>query len=167
MPRRERIVLLRSGRHLQVALDALREAFPACAVTVVATTGTREAVEATGVAPDDCLMYEGRPRFEPGGMLASGIAWALWRRGYDRIAVLWLDPDGNDRSNVDRSALLLAPLGFTAITPDGRIYERRSLALLAREIRRASISAAISAGLLLVAYGPAFAASAFRRKLAR
>lgn len=167
MPRPERIVLLRSGRHLQVALSALRGAFPASAVTVVATTGTRDAVEAAGVAADDCVMYDGRPRFDPAGLLATGVAWTLWRRGYDRVAVLWLDPDGTDRSNVDRTALLLAPLGFTAVTPDGHLYERRSATLLGRELRRALTSVAVSTALALAAYGPARVASAFRRKPAQ
>jgi hypothetical protein len=167
MPRPERIVLLRSGRHLQVALSALRDAFPGSAVTVVATTGTRETVEAAGVAPEDCVMYEGRARFHPAGLCATGVAWTLWRRGYDRVAVLWVDPDGSDRSNVDRTALLLAPFGFTGITPDGRLYERRTVALLGRELRRAIVSVALSAGLALVGYGPAFVASAFRRKPAQ
>ena len=166
MPRPERIILFRSGRHLQVALEALRAAFPGCDVTVIATAGTREAVEAAGIAAHDCLIYE-RPRLSPAGLVFTGMAWTLWRRHYDRVALLWFDPRGHGQSNVDRTALLVAPLGFTAITPDGRIYERRSAALIARELRRALTSFAVSAGLAVVAYGPALVASAWRRRAAR
>ncbi|MEW6320991.1 MAG: hypothetical protein AB1635_07870 [Acidobacteriota bacterium] len=161
--RPERIVLLRSGRHLSVALGALGARWPGCHVTVVATAGTEAAVEAAGVARADTLVYEGRPRFEPGGLLATGIAWRLWRRGYDRVAVLWLDPYGSDRSNVDRSALLLSPRGFAAVTPDGRLFERRTTATIRREAGRAARSLAVAAGLALFAYAPAAIVRAYRR----
>ena len=119
-PLPERILLLRSGRHLRVALDVLQKKYPGCQVRVVATPGTEHAVEQAGVARGDYFIYGRRPQFEPWALFRSGIALQAWWRGYDRVAVLWLDPDGLDRSNVNRTALLLAPRGFDAITPDGR-----------------------------------------------
>ena len=132
--RPERILLLRSGRHLRVALEALQKTYPLCSVTVVATPGSEQAVEQAGVARGDYFIYDARPQFEPWALFRSGIALRAWWRGYDRVAVLWLDPDGTDRANVNRTALLLAPRGFDAITPNGILKRRRSPAVLRREL---------------------------------
>jgi hypothetical protein len=154
-PLPERILLLRSGRHLRVALDVLQKKYPGCQVRVVATPGTEHAVEQAGVARGDYFIYGRRPQFEPWALFRSGIALQAWWRGYDRVAVLWLDPDGLDRSNVNRTALLLAPRGFDAITPDGRLIRRRMRTVARRELSIVGWSMATLAVLAMALWAPA------------
>lgn len=155
MRRPERILLLRSGRHLRVALDALQKTYPGCSVTVIATPGSESAVEQAGVLPGEYFIYDRRPQFEPWALFRSGVALRAWWRGYDRVAVLWLDPEGTDRSNVNRTALLLAPRGFDAITPDGRLRRRRTSSVARRELTIIGWSIATLAVLTLALFVPA------------
>ena len=161
--RPERVVLIRSSRHLGTALAALRTASPGCQVTVVATPGTGGAVAQAGVHASDILIYRTRSQFDAWPLLRSGIPVALWRRGYDRVAVLWQDPDGTDHANVDRAAILLSPSGFDAITPDGTIIRRRTVALLRREAASAVRSILVLTALGLALYLPAHAARLWGR----
>jgi len=79
-----------------------------------------------------------------------------------RVAVLWNDPDGSGQGNVDRTALALAPRGFLAITPDGRVVERTMGPQVRHEVCRAitSVCTAIMLGAL---YLPAMLIPAKRR----
>jgi hypothetical protein len=140
MSQPERILVLRSGRHLQVALDALRAHSPGCKVGVVGTAGSDGAIQQTGISPDNTFIYAKRPRFSPGRFFFSATAVAARCWGFDRVAVLWNDPDGSGQGNVDRTALLLSPLGFLAVTPDGRVVERSAFPQCRFECRRTCVS---------------------------
>ncbi len=129
----ERVVLIRSGRHVGVAIAALRAAYPGCQVTIVTTPAGEASLRQAGVPESELLIYRTRPQFDAWPFLRSGVPLRLWRRGYDRVAVLWQDPAGADRANVDRAALLLSPRGFDAITPDGTLIKRRTASLAGRE----------------------------------
>jgi hypothetical protein len=148
----ERVLLLRSGRHLQIAIAALHSHWPGCEVAVVGTAGSQLAIEQAGVETRNTFIYTRRPRFSPVAFFFSttAVAARLWR--FDRVAVLWNDPDGAGQGNVDRTAFLLAPRGFIAITPDGRIVERSIVPQLRREARRAirSIAMAVMLGALYI-----------------
>ena len=158
----ECVLLVRSGRHLGVALDALAAASPGCRVTVLATPG----IERAAVQADDrvqrLLIYDSRPRFQPMALLRSGLVLSLWRQRFDRVAVLWPDRAGTGQSNVDRSALLVAPRGFDAITPDGTIVPRHTTSQVTRELLRAACSCGVLAVLGLLLYLPAALAAAVR-----
>ena len=155
MPRRDRIVLIRSGRHLQVALDVLRREYPDCDVIVVATTGTDAARVQAGIDEHHWVIFDGFPKFDAWPMIRSGVAARLWARGFTRAAVLWQDPDGSDRANVDRAASVLSPLGFDAVTPDGTLIRRRTSTFVARELTSALASIATAAVLGFALYFPA------------
>jgi hypothetical protein len=162
MSQPERIVLLRSGRHLQVALDVLRRMFPGCHVTVIATPGTESARIQAGIAVDDWLTYDAHTQFEAWPMLTSDLPGRVWERGYDQVAVLWQDPEGSDRANVDRAASVLSPRGFIAITPDGTVVQRRTAMFLARELGNLVRSVATAAALGLALFLPALLTSLVR-----
>ena len=53
--RAERVLLIRSGRHLRVAMDALAARYPACRIGVVGTPGSEPAIAQAGIAPEDVL----------------------------------------------------------------------------------------------------------------
>ena len=148
----ERILLLRSGRHLQLAIAALQSRWPGCEVAVVGTAGSQPAIEQAGIAAWNIFIYTKRPRFSPLAFFFSttAVAARFWR--FDRVAVLWNDPDGAGQGNVDRTALLLAPRGFIAITPDGTVVERSVMPQIRREVRRAvwSMGVAVVLGALYV-----------------
>lgn len=158
MPRRrhvfsqEHVLLLRTGRHLPVALQAIERAWPGCEVAVVGTPGSEAAIEQAGVPADRMFVYRAAPSFQPLAFWRSGIVRAARRRGYRRLAVLWNDPEGTGQGNVDRTALLQSPSGYVAITPDGRLIERRLGPQVRHEIRRAASScvAAVMRGALFV-----------------
>jgi hypothetical protein len=162
MPRRNRVLLLRSGRHLQVALSALQAQIPGCEVGVVGTPGSESAIAQAGVTASNTFIYSKRPRFTPAAFFfsATAIAARCWR--FDRVAVLWNDPDGSGQGNVDRTALTLAPRGFLAITPDGRVVERTMWPQVRHELRRTmtSVGTAVMLGAL---YLPAMLIPAKRR----
>lgn len=165
--RPERILLFRSGRHLQVAIDALRAGSPGCDITVVAAPSAAPALEAAGVDAAHRLFYDATPFFKPWPFLRS----AAWRSavagGYDRVCVLWNDPEGAGQANVDDTALTVAPRGFTAITPDGRCLPRRTGANLRRVAVRAAVSLALCAGLAMALWLPARIGAAGRWALRR
>jgi hypothetical protein len=150
--RPERILLLRSGRHLEVAVAALRTRMPGCEIAVVGTPGSEAAIASAGVPAARTFIYRGRSRFTPMAFNLSpaGVAARCWR--FDRVAVLWNDPDGTGQGNVDRTALLLSPTGFLAVTPDGRVAERRVWPQIRRETLRAvtSMAAAVVLGALFI-----------------
>jgi len=159
---RIRILLIRSGRHLGIALGVLAKAHPGCEVWVLATHGAEREVTRAGIPRDRYLIYKTRPRFCPSGMLRGGMARQIWAQRFDRVAVLWPDAAGSDQANVDRTALAISPRGFDAITPDGRIVARRTITLLAREMRRAPWSTFVCVGLGL--YRPAAIIRAIRER---
>lgn len=160
--RPERILLIRSGRHLQVAIDVLRRTYPVCAVAVIATPGTEGARVQAGIAPPDWLIYDAAPHFDAWPMMRGGLAARAWMRGFDRVAVLWQDPDGTDRANVDRAAFVLAPRGFDAITPDGALIRRQTSTVIRRQAATLWWSAATAVVLAAALYAPAAALSAMR-----
>lgn len=161
MPR-DRILLLRTGRHLQVALSALQSYMPGCEVGVVGTPGSERAIEQAGVPAANAFVYAKRSRFTPIAFFFSSTALeARWWR-FTRVAVLWNDPDGAGQGNVDRTALTLAPRGFLAITPDGRVIERTIWPQVRHEMCRAmtSVATAVMLGALFL---PAMLMPAKRR----
>jgi hypothetical protein len=151
----ERVLLLRSGRHLQTAIAALQARWPGCQIAVVGTAGSERAIEEVGIEAANTFIYTRRSRFSPGTFFFSTTAMAvrLWR--FDRVAVLWNDPDGAGQGNVDRTAFLLAPRGFVAIAPDGTVIERSVLPQIRREARRAVLSLFVAVTLAAL-YMPAF-----------
>jgi hypothetical protein len=157
-----RILLLRSGRHLRVAMDALSTRFPGSRIGVVGTPGSRPAIEQAGIAPEDTFTYEA-PRFQPLSFFFSRTALAvrLWR--YDRVAILWNDPDGTGQGNVDRTACAMSPGGYLAITPDGTVIERAVIPQVRTEMLRVAASTGVGLALGLLLYVPAFAAGLVRR----
>ena len=158
----ERILLIRSGRHLRVAIDALRDRFPGCTIAVIATPGSERIIEQAGVAAGGIFIYDARPRFTPVSFAVSSAVVAARRWGFTRVAILWNDPEGRGQGNVDRSALVLAPRGFLAITPDGSVVERSPFRQLGFEARRAVVSLAVGA-VLGALYPPAVALATARR----
>ena len=160
--RHERILLLRSGRHLQVALGALQSHMPGCEVGVVGTTGSERAIEQAGVPAANAFVYAKRPRFTPTAFFFSSTSFEArcWR--FNRVAVLWNDPDGAGQGNVDRTALTLSPRGFLAITPDGRVIERTIWPQLRHEMCR-TVSSLATAVMLGALYLPALLIPAKRR----
>lgn len=164
MPPHNRIVLIRSGRHVQVALDVLNKKYPGCHVTVIATPNTDSARLQSGVASEDWITYDAHSTFDAWPMVRSGLAAKMWARGFDRVAVLWQDPDGTDRANVDRAAVALSPAGFEAITPDGAIITRRTSAFLRREMGGLVYSLATALVLGVALYLPAMVAGLTRRR---
>lgn len=162
MPRPERVLLLRSGRHLQVALGALQAHLPGCEIAVVGTGGTERAIEQAGVPPGLTFIYTLKTRFTPLAFWLSptAVSARLWR--FSRVAVLWNDPDGTGQSNVDRTALWLSPRGFLAVTPDGRVIERRCGREMVRAVRR-TLKSVGTAAVLGALYLPALVLPARRR----
>lgn len=163
MPARpERILLFRSGRHLQAALTALAAESPGCDITVVATPGGSAALDEAGIAGPRRIIYDRTPFFQPWAFATSAAGRAAWRRRGDRVCVLWTDPDGSGHANVDRTALLLSPRGFTAITPDGRLVQRHTWPVVRREVSRAGRSLGLGALLTLFVFLPARLLRPFR-----
>jgi hypothetical protein len=154
---RPRVLLLRTGRHLQVALGALGRHFPGCEVAVVGTPGSEAAIAQAGVPGGLTFVYDARPTFDPWAFGLSRAARAARRWGFDHVAVLWNDPSGVGQGNVDRTAFSLAPRGFWAVTPDGGLIERRLWPQLRRELMRGLASLAVGSVLALV-FIPAYLA---------
>lgn len=141
MQRRERILLIRSGRHLAVACKALETLNPKCEISVLGTPGSERAMEQAGIPPERIYIYRRRPRFTPIAFITSATGLRVAGR-FDRIAVLWNDPDGRGQGNVDRTAFALSPCGFLAITPDGGVVQRSWVPLLRFEVKRTLTSLA-------------------------
>lgn len=153
--RPERILLFRSGRHLQTALEALRVASPSCDITVVARTEAAAALDQAGIDSAHRLTYDRTPFFHPWPFITSAAGRRALAGRFDRVCVLWNGPDGAGQANVDYTALAVSPLGYTAITPDGRLWPRRTAATLRREAARAAVSLAVGAFLGLTLFLPA------------
>jgi hypothetical protein len=153
----ERILLLRSGRHLRVALDALAAISPGCHVGVVGTPGSEAAMEQAGIAAADRFVYTGRARFTPLAFFfsATAVSAGFWR--YDRVAILWNDRAGSGQGNVDRTALAISPRGYLAIAPDGTVIDRSPWPQFRREVARTAASTVTGAALGLLLYLPALA----------
>jgi hypothetical protein len=151
----ERILLFRSGRHLQVALDALRADSPSCEVTVVATPAAAAVLDQVGIDAARRITYDRTPFFRPVPFITSAAGACALAGRFDRVCVLWNDPEGAGQANVDYTALTVAPFGFTAITADGTLIPRRSGANLRRELARAAASVAVAAVLGLCLFLPA------------
>ncbi len=158
----ERVLLFRSGRHLRTALDALEAASPGCQVTVVATPPAVPLLDQMGIAADRRLIYERTPFFGAWPFLTSPAGAWVRRRRFDRVCVLWNDPNGTGQANVDRTAMLVSPRGFTAITADGSLIVRRTVPLLAREASRAAASLGVAALLGACLFLPARLLRPFR-----
>lgn len=154
-PPPERILLFRSGRHLRTAMTALQAASPNCQITVVATPAGRSALDDADVPDDRRVIYDRTPLFQPLAFAASRAAARVLTQRYDRVCVLWNDPDGSGQANVDRTAMFVSPAGFTAITADGQLIERRTWPVVRREAARALRSVALVAGLALLVFVPA------------
>src|SRR5688500_1178424 len=159
----KRILLLRSGRHLRVAMDALTARVPGCGIAVVGTPGSEAAMAAVDIRPGDAFVYAA-PRMQPFAFLFSRTALAVWRWRYDQVAILWNDPDGTGSGNVDRTACVMSPRGYLAITPDGTIVERSPWPQVRREVVRVAASVAVGSALGVLLYLPAMVGAAFRRR---
>jgi hypothetical protein len=162
----ERVLLVRSGRHLRVAMDALATRYPGCRIGVVGTPGSEPALAQAGVAPGDMFIYRA-PRIQPLAFFFSLTALAVRRWRYDRVAILWNDPEGTGQGNVDRTALAMSPRGYLAVTPDGSIVVGAGAPPGRPAGRRVVASTGVAAALGLFLYLPALlfgpVASAFRR----
>ena len=161
-----RILLLRTGRHLRTAMDALRQRYPGCHIGIVGTPGSQPAIEQAGVAAADAFIYEGA-RFQPLAFFFSRTSLAVRRWGYDRVAILWNDPAGTGSGNVDRAACLMSPRGYDAITPDGTLIDRALMPQVRRELLRLVASVSVGAVLGLVLYLPAMLCGAVAAGLRR
>lgn len=153
--RPDRVLLFRSGRHLGVALDAIRAASPGCDITVVATPGVLPLLEQAGLDEEHRILYDRTPFFQPLAFITSGAGVRALTGRFDRVCVLWNDPEGTGQANVDQTALLVKPSGFTAITADGTLLAHRTAPLVIRESRRAIASVALGAMLLVGLFLPA------------
>jgi hypothetical protein len=158
----ERILLFRSGRHLRAAMDALVADAPGCAITVVATPAAVPVLEQIGIDADHRIVYDRTPFFRPWPFITSAAGVRAIAGRFDRVCVLWNDPDGSGQANVDHTALLVSPRGFTAITADGRLIPHRTGPLLARELVRAGASLGVAAVLGLCLFLPARLLRLFR-----
>jgi hypothetical protein len=151
-----RILLLRSGRHLRVAMEALAVRYPGCHIGVVGTPGSQTALRQAGILERDAFLHD-RPRFLPAAFFFSRTALAVRRWRYDQVAILWNDPDGQGQGNVDRTALAMSPGGYLAVTPDGSVVERALWPQLRTEALRVLASVAVAAVLGVFLYAPALA----------
>lgn len=147
----ERILLFRSGRHLVAAMDALRSESPNCDITVVATPAAVPVLEQQGIDAAHRILYDRTPFFHPWPFLTSAAGARACAGRFDRVCVLWNDPGGAGQVNVDHTALVVSPFGFTAITADGSLIEHRTGDIVSREAKRAvsSVGLAVALGLFL------------------
>jgi len=134
--RRDNVVLLRSGRHLRVAVETLTNIFPGRRLLVVSQPGTETILDQLGIEEGQRIIYGARRFFSPLAFACSAAGRRLRREGIGDVAVLWNDPEGMGQSNVNRTALLLSPKGFLAIAPDGSVHRQWTVAVLGRETRR-------------------------------
>ena len=151
----ERILLFRSGRHLATAIDALRIASPNCDITVVATPAAVPVLERQGVDASHRILYDRTPFFHPWPFLTSAAGARAFAGHFDRVGVLWNDSEGAGQVNVDHTALVVSPFGFTAITADGSLIEHRTRDIVSREAKRAASSIALAVALGLFLFFPA------------
>lgn len=147
----ERVLLFRSGRHLGTAIEALRLDSPNCDITVVATPAAVPVLEQQGIDASHRILYDRTPFFQPWSFITSAAGVRALSGRFDRVCVLWNDPDGAGQVNVDHTALAVSPFGFTAITADGSLIAHRTRAIVGREAKRAlsSVGVALAIGLFL------------------
>jgi hypothetical protein len=150
----ETIVLLRSGRHVRLAIESLTRRFPGARVVVVGQPASVPLLEMAGVTVEDQILYDGG-FFTPWKFYRSDAGKAVRQSGFTRMAVLWYDPDGVGQGNVNRTALILAPRGYLAVAPDGSIIERYPQQALVRQAVRAVCSVAAMAAIGTLLYAPA------------
>jgi hypothetical protein len=148
------IILLRSGRHVRLAVESLRTRFPGARVVVVAQPASVAALDLAGVPAEDRIIYGGG-FFSPWRFYWSAAGTQVRRLAFDRVAVLWYDPDGVGQGNVNRTALALSPRGFLAVAPDGSIVERYPQRALVRQLTRAACSVVALAALGALLFVPA------------
>jgi hypothetical protein len=158
----ERILLFRSGRHLRVALDALAADSAGCEITVVATPAAAAALDQIGIDAAHRIIYDRTPFFRAWPFLTSAAAARAFAGRFDRVCVLWNDPDGSGQTNVDHTALVVSPRGFTAITADGALIVHQTGPLLVRELRRTVRSVGVATALGLCLFLPARLLRMFR-----
>jgi hypothetical protein len=158
----ERILLFRSGRHLRVGLDALRADSPGCEITVVATPGAEPVLDQNGIGPAHRIIYTRTPFFRPWPFITSAAGARAIAGRFDRVCVLWNDPEGTGQANVDQTALLVSPRGFTSITADGALLVHATRPLFVRELTRAAASVGVAAALGLCLFLPARLLRPFR-----
>lgn len=162
--RPKRVLLFRSGRHLTTALDAIERALPGAEVTVVATPPAEAAVEQAGIPETRRIIYDRTPFFNPLAFLTSSCYWRALAARPDHVAVLWNSPSGEGQSNVDHTAMLVAPGGFVAITPNGSLVLRHWLPLFLSEARRGMLSVFVGGAIGIVLYLPARAIQFSRQR---
>lgn len=158
----ERILLFRSGRHLQVAIDALRSDSPSCDITVVATPAAVPVLEQQGIDASHRLLYDRTKFFQPWSFITSGAGVRAITGRFDRVCVLWNDPDGAGQVNVDHTALMVSPFGFTSITADGSLIDHRTAGIVRREATRAASSMGVALALGFFLFLPARLLRPFR-----
>jgi len=158
----ERILLFRSGRHLVTAMAALRSESPNCDITVVATPAAVPVLEQQGIDASHRILYDRTPFFHPWPFLISAAGARACAGRFDRVCVLWNNPDGAGQVNVDHTALVVSPFGFTAITADGTLIEHRTRAIVSREAKRAAASMGLAVALGLCLFLPARLLRPFR-----
>ena len=156
----ETILLLRSGRHVRLAIESLRERYPGARVVVVGQPASVPSLDLSGVSAEDRIIYDGGV-FRPWQFYRSAAGSAARRLACTRVAVLWYDPDGVGQGNVNRTALLLSPRGYLAVAPDGAIVERHPHQALWRQAARAVCSAAALVALGALLFVPAAVGRAF------
>ena len=149
-----RILLLRTARHLDTALGALRNAYPAARISVCAGSASESVLDAAGVDRSDRVIGEWS-HFSPSTLLRSPTGRKLLRGHRDVVAVMWMDRDGRGQDNVTRSALLLSPRGFIAILPDGSWRRHSGRRAMVRELARAVRSMAVAVAVLTLLLIPA------------
>lgn len=163
MPRQpERILLFRSGRHLGTALVRLRAEHPGCEITVVSTPFAVTALDSHGLDAAHRILFEDGAFFSPLRFFLSDAGRKSRRGGFDYVCVLWNDPKGTGQSNVDRTALTVSPLGFTAITADGTLIPTRPWSAATRELASAAWSVVVGAGLVALLFLPSRLLRPFR-----
>lgn len=114
------VLLLRSGRHLQPAVDALRAAYPGYRLAVVTQPGTELELDRAGVDPRDRIVYYGR-RFAALRFVFSRAALHVLSRWPARVAVLWNDDQGHGLANVTRTGWILGRGSIIPVTPQGAL----------------------------------------------
>lgn len=159
---RERILLFRSGRHLRAAIDALHLDSPNCDITVVGSPAAVTLFDQIGIDADHRIIYDRTPVFQPWPFITSAAGARAIAGRFDRVSVLWNDPDGSGQANVDQTALLVSPRGFTSITPDGALLVHKTGPLLIRAATRAVASLGVAAILGLCVFLPARLLRSFR-----
>ena len=135
--RPDRILLLRSGRHLQVALAALDARFPGVEVAVVATPGGERAIRDGRRAADHTFIYAGRRFTRRSASAAPRGRTPLALRPGGRV----VERPGGDRAGERRSHRVLPGAARIRGGDAGRPHRgAQPVAARERESRRAAAS---------------------------